>query len=201
MISSTSRSRLYELRRDRVAAQRGADLLERKRDVLLRETGRRATRVAKLRTEMERAYSEARKLLRSADVELGREGVAAAALAQPMPLAIESRQSTVMGVRLNELHAPAQPYRAVYGPAGTAASLDAAGAAFSALLPRVIELASEQAALARLRVAVRKATKIVNALQKVILPRLIEQIRLTVDSIAEEERDEAVRRKVRLALA
>ncbi|MGZ7040513.1 MAG: V-type ATP synthase subunit D [Thermoanaerobaculia bacterium] len=44
-------------------------------------------------------------------------------------------------------------------------------------------------------------TKIVNALHKVILPRLTEQIRLTVDSIAEEERDEAVRRKMRLASA
>jgi V/A-type H+-transporting ATPase subunit D len=201
VISSTSRSRLYELRRDRVSAQRGADLLQRKREVLLHETARRAAHVSNLRRQVQRAYFEARKLLRVADVELGHEAVAAAALAQPMTCAIESRQSTVMGVRFRELHASTPPYRAVYGAAATSASLDAAGAAFSALLPRVIELAAEESALARLRVAVRKATKIVNALQKVILPRLTQQIRLTVDSIAEEERDEAVRRKLRLAFA
>lgn len=199
MISSTSRSRLYELRRELVSARRAADLLERKREVLLRETSRRASRVSKLRREVQSAYFDARLLLRAADVEMGREGVAAAGFAQPMACAIESRQNSVMGVRFRELHASAPAYRAVYGAAATTASLDAAGAAFSALLPRLIELAAEESALARLRVAVRKATKIVNALQKVILPRLAEQIRLTVDSIAEEERDEAVRRKLRLA--
>ncbi|MGZ7040299.1 MAG: V-type ATP synthase subunit D [Thermoanaerobaculia bacterium] len=201
MISATSRSRLYELRRDRVAALRGAELLERKREVLLRETAARAKLVAKLRRDVDRAYREARRLLRIADVELGREGVLAAALAQPMTSTIESRQDTVMGVRLRELRAAASPYRAVYGAAATTESLDNAGAAFTALLPRVIELSSHESALARLRIAVRKVTKIVNALHKVILPRLTEQIRLTVDSIAEEERDEAVRRKMRLASA
>ncbi|MGZ4778364.1 MAG: hypothetical protein ACXV5L_04160, partial [Thermoanaerobaculia bacterium] len=63
MISATSRSRLYELRRDRVAALRGAELLERKREVLLRETAARAKLVAKLRRDVDRAYREARRLL------------------------------------------------------------------------------------------------------------------------------------------
>lgn len=199
MISSASRSRLHELRRNRIAAQRGADLLERKREVLLRETAKRTARVAKLSGDVERACREARLLLRLADVELGKEGVAAAAMAQPAVPVIEARPCTVMGVRFNDLRAPAPPFRAVYGAAATAESLDAAGSAFTALLPRVIELASEESALARLHVAVRKVTKIVNALRKVILPRLVAQIRFTVDSIAEEERDEAVRRKIRLA--
>ncbi|MGZ8853131.1 MAG: V-type ATP synthase subunit D [Thermoanaerobaculia bacterium] len=199
MIASTSRSRLYELRRDRVAALRGADLLERKREVLHRETARRAASVARLKEEAQRSYSKARALLRIAEVELGAEGVAAAGLAQPMNCSIESRPVTVMGVRFADVHAVASTYRAVYGAAATSASLDDAGAAFSALLPLMIELAAEESALARLRVAVRKVTKIVNALQKVILPRLERQIRLTVDSIAEEERDEAVRLKMRMA--
>jgi vacuolar-type H+-ATPase subunit D/Vma8 len=46
---------------------------------------------------------------------------------------------------------------------------------------------------------VRKATKIVNALQKFILPQLEERIHTIVASIEEEERDEAVRRKMRAA--
>ena len=199
MISSTSRSRLYELRRDRLAAQRGADLVEQKRDVLVRETARRATHVGALRSNVHRSYLDARRLLRVADVDLGREGVASAALAQAMCCTVTSKSSTVMGVRLAEVHAADEPFRAMYGAASTSASLDAAALAFHELLPRLIELAAEQSALARLRMATRKATKIVNALRKVILPRLREQIRLSVESIAEEERDEAVRRRVRLA--
>ncbi len=45
----------------------------------------------------------------------------------------------------------------------------------------------------------RKATKIVNALQKFTLPQLEERIHTIVASIEEEERDEAVRRKMRAA--
>lgn len=199
MIAVTSRSRLNELRRDRTSALRGADLLDRKREVLQRETSRRSARAEAMRRDLEVMMAEARKRLRIAEVQLGREQVTAAAMAQPAAYSIDSRQSAIMGVRFVELHASAAPYRAVYGPASTSESLDAAGAAFSALLPRVIELAAEEGAVARLRVAVRKVMKIVNALQKVIIPRLEQQIRMTVDSIAEEERDEAVRRKVRLA--
>lgn len=199
MISSTSRSRLYELRRDRQAAQRGAELLDRKREVLLHETSRRSARAESMRKEAECQYRDAIAALHVAEVEVGREGVMSAAVAQTMTCHIESHRSTVMGVGFTEVRAAAEPFRAQYGAAATGASLDAAASAFNSLLPHVIELAAEESALARLRLAVRKATKIVNALQKVILPRLAEQIRTTVDSIAEEERDEAVRNKVRLA--
>ncbi|HEX9163247.1 MAG TPA: V-type ATP synthase subunit D [Thermoanaerobaculia bacterium] len=198
MIPAASRSRLNELRRDRTSAVRGADLLDRKREVLLREMSRRTARAEAMRREVERTLAGARRRLRIAEVHLGREGVTAAGFAQPATTAIDCRESAIMGVRFASVRASSPPYRAAYGPASTSESLDAAGAAFSVLVPRVVELAAEESAVARLRVAVRKVTKIVNALQKVIIPRLEQQIRMTVDSIAEEERDEAIRRKVRL---
>ncbi|HSP16584.1 MAG TPA: V-type ATP synthase subunit D [Thermoanaerobaculia bacterium] len=199
MISSSSRSRLYELRRDLAAARRGADLLERKREVLLRETSRRASQLETMRIDVREQLTAARKLLRIAEVELGREGVAAAGLAQPLSCTFDKHDVAVMGVRFKEVRAKCQTYRPVYGPAGTRASLDKAGAAFSALLPLLVEVAAEETALARLRMAVRKATKIVNALQKFILPQLESRIHTIVASIEEEERDEAVRRKMRIA--
>lgn len=199
MITSTSRSRLYELRRERTSARRAAELLERKREVLLRETTKRAARLDALRSALQRDHRAACDLLRVAQVEIGSRTIDAAALAQPLTVVIRKRALTVMGVRVVEVEASAPPYRAVYGAASTRHSLDAAGAAFTALLPKAIELAAEESAVARLRLALRKATKIVNALQKIILPHLEQQIRLTVESIGEEERDEAVRRKIRMA--
>jgi H(+)-transporting ATP synthase subunit D len=198
VISASSRSRLYDLRRDLTAARRGADLLERKREVLLRETSRRASRLETMRIDVREQLAAARKKLRIAEVELGSEGVAAAGLAQPLSCTFEQRDVTVMGVRFKDVRASAQPFRPVYGPAATSSSLDEAGAAFSALLPLLIEVAAQETALARLRVAVRKATKIVNALQKFILPQLESRIHTIVESIEEEERDEAVRRKIRV---
>lgn len=64
--------------------------------------------------------------------------------------------------------------------------------------PGISEVAAEESAVTCLRLALRKA--IVNALQRIILPRLEQQIRPTVESIDEEERDEAVRRKIRMAV-
>ena len=103
MMPPASRARLYELRRDRMTAERGAELLERKREALLRETARCAARVSALRLHVEAAYSKARKLLRIAEADLGSEAVAAAGLAQAMTCTISSRASTIMGVRIRTL--------------------------------------------------------------------------------------------------
>ena len=196
MIVSTSRSRLYELRRDRIAAARSAELLERKREVLLRETAARIAKRDALRESVTRVLAAANHKLAVARVWHGVERVAAAALAQPLACTIESRELSIMGVRLIELRAEAQPFRAMYGPAATSQALDAAAIAFHNLLPDVIRLAGEEHAVSRLRLTLRKTTKLVNALQKIVLPRLLREIRLIVESIEEEERDESVRRKV-----
>jgi len=53
MIGSATRSRLFELRRDRAAAERSAELLDRKREVLLREIARRERLRGELRAALQ----------------------------------------------------------------------------------------------------------------------------------------------------
>jgi V/A-type H+-transporting ATPase subunit D len=196
MIGSATRSRLFELRRDRTAAQRSAELLDRKREVLLREIARRERMRNELRNVVVVHYADAYQRLRVAQVELGGRGVEAAGLAQPARYAIESRETSVMGVRIPQLSATVQPYRAFYGAAATTESLDECGAAFTALLPHVVALAQEEIAVVRLSLAMKKTTKLLNALQKVVLPRIESDIRAIVDGIEEDERDEGIRRRV-----
>jgi H(+)-transporting ATP synthase subunit D len=199
MIGAATRSRLFELRRDRGAAQRSAELLDRKREVLLREIARRDRLLKELRDVVAARYVEAHRLLRIARVELGMRGVEAAALAQPARFTIAKRDTSVMGVRIPQLSATVEPHRAFYGAAATTESLDEAGAAFNELLPHVAALAQEEIAMARLSAAMRKTTKLLNALQKVVLPRIERDIRAIVDGIEEDERDDAVRRRVAMA--
>lgn len=196
MIGSNTRSRLFELRRDRTAARHSAELLDRKREVLLREIARRGRLRNELRAVVAAAYAEARLRLGIARVELGMNGIEAAALAQPSRQPIDRRDISVMGVRIPQLSANVAPYRAFYGAAATTESLDEAGAAFTALIPQLVALAQEEIAVARLVVAMRKTTKLVNALQKIVLPRIEANIRAIVDGIEEDERDEGVRRRV-----
>jgi vacuolar-type H+-ATPase subunit D/Vma8 len=100
-----------------------------------------------------------------------------------------------MGVRIPQLSATVEPYRAFYGAAATTESLDECGAAFTELLPHVVALAQEEIAVARLSAAMRKTTKLLNALQKVVLPRIEHEIHTIVDGIEEDERDDATRRR------
>jgi V/A-type H+-transporting ATPase subunit D len=197
MISSTARSRLFELRRDRGAARRSAELLDRKREVLVREVARRTARRNALRDTVTASYAAAQHELRIACVEHGHRAIAAAALAQPDRTRIEKHSSAVMGVRIAELRVAVPPFQAFYGAAATRASLDRAGVAFTHLLADALLLAAEDAALSRLSTALRKTTRLVNALQKIVLPRIDREIRMTLEGIEEEERDEALRRKCR----
>ena len=195
MIGSSTRSRLFELRRDRGAAQRSAELLDRKREVLLREVARREKLRDRLRAEVSRQYADAHFRLRVARVELGLGGVENAALLQPARYQVARRDGSVMGVRIAQLTASVEPYRAFYGAAATAESLDECGAAFTALIPQLVALAQEENAVTRLAAAMKKTTKLLNALQKVVLPRIEREIRTIVDGIEEDERDVALRRR------
>jgi V/A-type H+-transporting ATPase subunit D len=194
MIGAAIRSRLFELRRDRAAAQRSSELLERKREVLLRELLRRARGQAALRAEAAEATRAARHKLAVARVELGLPAIESAALAQPPTLSVALGTVSVMGVRLPRLAATATPFRPAYSVAPSE-SLDDAGAAFTALLALLARLAEEERSLARLRVALRKVTKLAGALRKIVLPRIEREIREVVEEIEEEERDESVRRQ------
>ena len=196
MIGAAVRSRLFELRRDRQAAQRSAELLDRKREALLREILRRERRCAQLSAAVDACYGQARAKLRVSRVELGIDAIEAASLAQSFPLTITERLSSVMGVRISKLEVQPAAYRADYGPAATTVSLDETGAAFLQTIGPLIDLAQEASAIRKLRVAIRKTMKILNALRKVVLPRIEHEIRATIEGIDEEERDEFTRRGV-----
>lgn len=195
MIASAVRSRVFELRRDRAAAHRSAELLDRKREVLLREVLRRERHRAQLRGDADAACDRARRRLDVARVEHGLRAIETAALAQPQFVTIAESTSSLMAVRITRVSVTTTPFQAHYGAASTMESLDDAGIAFTELLPLLIALAEEEAALARLRVAMRKTTKLLNALRKVVLPRIERELRMAIDGIEEEERDEAVRRR------
>lgn len=196
MIGAAIRSRLFELRRDRQAAQRSAELLDRKREALLREVLRRERKRIELRRIVDESVRQARAKFSIARVELGLDGIERASMAQSARFSLRRRLTSVMGVRIVQIEGTYQPYHAEYGAAPTAESLDETGAAFTALLPSVLQLAEQETAIRRLRFAMRKTTKLLNALRKVVLPKIEREIRLTIEGIEEEERDEFVRRTV-----
>jgi V/A-type H+-transporting ATPase subunit D len=197
MSESANRSRLFELRRDVVAARRSAELLERKREVLLHEIAHHTAEIVKLRAALAPRYEAAHETLRIARVEAGRHAIAAAAIAQDARCSLRTRAEGVMGVSLLRLSVAVEPFHAFYGTAGTTASVDDAAIAFREITADILRLAERELAVTRLEIAARKTGRLLNALDKIIVPRIEQEIRTIVDGLEEEERDEAARGRIR----
>ena len=194
MTHAATRARLLELRRSAEAARRGRDLLDEKREALLREVLARRRDAAVKRREAAGRLRRARSLLAEAEVELGTDRVDAAALAQ-----LAARRSVgltprrVAGARLSAVRLSGPAFRLRYGAGGTGAPLDRAALAFADVVGPLVDLAEAENALARLAEALAKTNRRLNALEKVILPSLVREIARTAGALEEEERDQWVR--------
>ncbi len=189
------RSRLLQLRRDLEAARSGRDLLDRKREAIVRALAEHVPRRDELYRVAAKALGLARTALHEAQTELGRTVIDAAALAQPPLGAIQVHERPIVGVRVPRVEGAFGDYRAHYGPATASDSLDRAGEAFVATLPSLLALASEETAVRRLRAALARTARRLNAIDQLVLPEISRHIHTVAAALDEEERDEAVRRK------
>ena len=193
MSGVATRWRLIELQRRRRAIDRGADLLDRKREGLLRALAERTRGATGHRERFSRDLATAYAMLDRALIEIGEAAALAATLAQPRlpPLTITS--DTVVGVRVPRLSAVWPPPALHYGPGGTCAALDQAVVAFTALVPALVQIAEDEAAERSLTRGLKRTTRTLNALRSVLLPAVDADIRAVVSGLEEEEREEAIR--------
>ena len=195
------RSRLLTLHQERLAARLGRELLDSRREAILRELLQRTRRRDELRAVVVQAVGEARRALRDARIEVGSACIDRAVLAQPVTAFLDVRQGSLVGVPMPRLHPRLKRFMPYYGPGATSASVDAAGTLFSALLPQLVGLAEEEEAVRNLRTGLLKTVRRLKALEQVVIPRLEHEVRDVAAALEEEERDESVRRKAWLATA
>ncbi len=190
------RSQLLRLREGLRAATDGRELLDRKREAILRALVDRVPRCEASRREAVDRLAAARAALRDAQLELGRAAVDAAALAQPTTAPVEVTEMSVVGVRVPQARVAVERFDAAYGPASGSDRLDAAGEAFVRALGPLAALAAEETAVRRLRAALARTARRLNALDKQLIPEIQRDIRTLASALEEEERDDAVRRRL-----
>ena len=189
------RSRLLTLQQERRAARLGWELLDNKREAILRELLQRSRRRDELQLVTHQALHDARRMLRDARIEVGASQIDRAALAQPVNVSVDVRHGSMVGVPIPRLHPRVPEFVPHYGAAGSTASLDAAGARFSTLLPTLTALAEEEEAVRNLQAGLIKTVRRLKALEQVVMPRLERDVRDVAAALEEDERDESVRRK------
>jgi V/A-type H+-transporting ATPase subunit D len=187
------RSALHTLRRDLEAARLGRDLLDDKREAILRSLLERAPRHAAARDAAVAALDTARRRLVAAAVESGPNAVAGAALAQPPAAAVDWRPASVVGVPTPALTARIPAFAPRYGAAPLTAELDRAGEDFSAAAAALVVFAEEEAAVRNLQLGLSRTIRRLRALEQVVIPGIERQRRAVAVAVEEDERDDTVR--------
>ncbi len=195
MGAAASRSRLHTLRLERQAAALGRELLDDKREAILRALIERSRRRALAVAEVAALQARAARSLEGARIEAGARAVERAALAQPFEAAVDWRHGSVVGVGTPRLTARIPPFAPRYGPAGGAADLDRAGAEYSSLAVALVRFAEEDEAVRNLQSGLARTVRRLKALEEVVMPRLDREFRDVTVALEEDERDDTVRRQ------
>lgn len=201
MIGRAIRSRLHALRLERQAARLGRDLLDNKREAILRALADHGRRRTDTQAAAADAWRRARLALAAARIELGGRTVDAAALAQPRGAGVEWRAGSVVGVPTPRLTAQVPAFVPQYGAASTSAALDHAGLQYAALVNALVAYAEEDEAVRNLQLGLAKTIRRLKALEEVVLPRLEREARDVAVALEEDERDDTVRSRRAVAYA
>jgi V/A-type H+-transporting ATPase subunit D len=197
MTSPATRARWLALAGERKAAAEAADLLDQKREVLLRELHRRLGVEEAARRRFVEALARARHAAAEAQVELGSDGVRSAALAVRDAPSVDVHSRSLVGVALPDLRGRFPAPRPSWAPGGTCESLDRSSALFLEALSIAVEFASERMAVSNLRRGLAQTNRRWNALVRVILPNLARELATIAGALAEEERDDDFRHRRR----
>jgi len=191
-----TRINLIRTKRTLETAKAGLDILERKRDVLMRELRHFVYDAKRLREELVRRIAEAFEDLRKANVMMGLEAVEKAALASSVKADFIVDFRSIMGVHVPIVKFKKEDAKPDYGFANTSVWLDKAFKNFYNLLDLIARLAETEGAVYQIANDVKRTQKRVNALKHIFIPMYTEIVKLIEVVLEEREREEFVRMKM-----
>lgn len=172
----------------------GFDLLDRKRNILIREMMQLINRANEIGSEIDNAYTEAYKSLQLANLNMGIVENDAQAVPVYDGLTLYSR--SVMGVEIPKISLDRVRLEPHYGLYHTSSQLDNAYVQFSNLLKLTAELAEVENSVYRLAQAIKKTQRRANSLKNIIIPRFEGISKYIASYLEEKEREEFSRLKV-----
>ena len=189
-----TKGNLMAAKRSRTLAQTGYELMDRKRNILVREMMTLLDDASAVQKEIDEVFRSAYAALARANIELGlcdriAEGV------EPDD-SLDIRWRSVMGVELPHIPGRSPAPRPDYGFAYTSPAFDLAYIEFARVKDLVRKLAEIETSIYRLAEAIKKSQKRANALKNIVIPNFDSTIRIITEALEEKEREEFVRLKV-----
>ena len=189
-----TKGNLIATKKSKDLAVMGYDLMDRKRNILIREMMMLLDDVKLLRDEITTTYDTAYKALQEANMSLGI--IIDLVDAVPVDTGITVTYRSVMGVDIPKVHYEKRPMQLTYGLERANSKLDYAYVCFYKVKELTVILAEIDNSVYRLANAIRKAQKRANALKNIVLPDFQDTIKFITEALEEKEREEFSRQKV-----
>ena len=189
-----TKSNLMAQKRSLALASQGYDLMDRKRNILVREMMQLIDRAAVIQDEIATAYSSAYKALQRANITLGVVGEFAKTV--PVETGLKLDYRSVMGVELPIVKMEESAPGLYYGLDSTNSQLDDVYLKFCEVKRLTVELAEVESSVYRLAVAIQKTQKRANALNNIMIPQFTATIKYITEVLEEKEREDFSRLKV-----
>ncbi len=172
----------------------GYDLLDRKRNILVRELMLKVDDAKRLKAQIADTFERAYKALEQANITLGIiEGVARGV---PVDDSIELGSHSVMGVDIPTVTIDEKGAKPDYGFSQTNSMLDYAYQCFHEAKLITVQLAEVENSVYRLAFAIQKTQKRANALKNIMIPQFTSTAKFITEALEEKEREEFSRMKV-----
>lgn len=173
----------------------GYDLMDKKRNILIRELMALVERSKEIQATIDEAFSAAYRALERANITLGFCEEYAKTIPLDNSVMLDSR--SIMGVEIPIATIDHPTRRSLYyGLGSTNARLDEAVALFTRAKELTVELAEIENSVYRLTVAIKKTQKRANALKNIMIPRFEEEVKFITDALDEKDREDFSRLKV-----
>lgn len=189
-----TKGNLMNAKRSLNQAKLGYELMDRKRNILIREMMGLIDNAKSLRGEINEVYTKAYKALQKANITLGICDKIAEAVPIENGLSLSSR--SVMGIEIPSLSIEKTEIRPHYGILQTNDDFDEAYICFARAKEITVTLAETENAIYRLAMGVKKSQKRANALKNIMIPYFEESIKYITENLEEKEREEFSRQKV-----
>lgn len=189
-----TKGNLIAIKKSSALAKVGYELMDRKRNILIREIMTHLDDVKMLRDKITVTFGKAYLALQEANTTLGI--ITDLVEAIPIDNGISITYRSVMGVEIPSIIHEKTKYRLTYGMERANTKFDYAYRSFYEVKELTIKLAEIENSVYRLANAIVKSQKRANALKNVVIPEFETNIKYITDALEEKDREEFTRQKV-----
>lgn len=176
-------------------SEKGYDLLDKKRSVLVREMMGLIDKVKDVQIRITATFEEAYRALEVVNVTMGVNNVEEVSISIPKVEEYEILLKSIMGVEIPTVKFEEKVLQPYYGFFRTNPAMDIAVTKFREVKYLIYELSEIENSVYKLAMEIKKTQKRANALEKIQIPRYKKQVKFISEALEEKEREDFFRLK------